>query len=114
PEAHQAPHPQDAHQPHELARIETKLEELREAERAFTRTHAELAARSDALAERESELALRERAVAAREAPQAPELEELEVRIRRLEQRSRGRTGTAQTFSSGLKALEQRGLRRSD
>ena len=40
--------------PDELARIEAKLAELHEAEKQFARTHAELAARSDALAEREA------------------------------------------------------------
>jgi RND superfamily putative drug exporter len=98
----------------ELAQIEARLAELRDAENQFARTHAELAARSDSLSEREAAVALREQAVAAREAPRTPELEELESRIRRLEHRSKGRAGTAQSFSSGLRALEQRGVRRSD
>ena len=107
------PEPEPAPEPtaDELARIETQLAELHEAEQQFTRTHAELAARSDALAEREAALAARERAVSSREAPPAPELEELEARIRRLE-RSKAGTGTTQTFSSGLRSLEQRGVRR--
>ena len=88
--------------PDELARIEAKLAELHEAEKQFARTHAELAARSDALAEREAGLALREQSLSSRETSPAPELGELEARIRRLE-RSQSSTGTTQTFSSGLR-----------
>ena len=99
--------------PDELARIEAKLAELHEAEKQFARTHAELAARSDALAEREAGLALREQSLSSRETSPAPELGELEARIRRLE-RSQSSTGTTQTFSSGLRALEQRGVRRGE
>ena len=116
--AQPAPEPAPANEPSpdELVRIEAKLAELHEAEKQFARTHAELAARSDALAEREAALALREQreqSVSSREAPRQPELEELEARIRRLE-RSGSRTGATQTFSSGLRALEQRGVRRGD
>ena len=94
-----------------LAALEEKLEELREAERAFARTHAELAARSDALSEREAGVAARERAVALQEGPRTPELEALEARVRRLEQSPRGRAASTRTFSDGLRALERRGLR---
>jgi hypothetical protein len=52
--------------------------------------------------------------LASKEAYRSPDLEELEARVRRLEQRSRGRTGTTQSFSSGLRSLEQRGLRRGE
>lgn len=96
----------------ELGRIEAKLAELREAEQAFVRTQHELAARSDALAEQEAALAERERALAARETPApSPDLELLEARISRLEQGGRARPEEAQTFSAGLRALQQRGLR---
>jgi chromosome segregation ATPase len=95
----------------EQARLEATLEELREAERAFARTHSELAARSDALAEREAALAARERRVSAHEALATPDLDALEARIRRLEHGSRGRRASTQTFSDGLRSLEQRGLR---
>jgi len=95
----------------ELARLEEKLEEVRAAEGAFARTHAELATRSDALAEREASLAARERAATAKEAPAGEELAILEARIRRLEQGGRGRGASTQTFSDGLRSLERRGLK---
>jgi chromosome segregation ATPase len=97
--------------PAELERIETKLAELRAAEQAFARTHAELAQRSDGLAEREAQLAARERALAAKETPASSDLERLEARIRRLEQGGRKREAEPQTFSVGLRALQERGLR---
>ena len=97
--------------PDELERIETKLAELRTAEQAFARTHAELAKRSDALAEQEAGLAARERALAAKEAPSGGDLDALEARIRRLEQGGRKREAEPQTFSAGLRALQERGLR---
>ena len=96
----------------ELERIDAKLAELREAEQAFVRTQHELTARSDSLAEQEAALAERERALAAGETPvPSPDLELLEARIRRLEQGGRTRPEEAQTFSAGLRALQQRGLR---
>ena len=91
--------------------IEAKLAELRTAEQAFARTHAELAQRSDALAEQEAALAARERALAAKEGPPAGNLDALEARIRRLEQSGRKREAEPQTFSAGLRALQERGLR---
>ena len=95
-----------------LADVERKLAELREAEQAFVRTQHELAARSDAIAEQEAALAARERRLAAKEEPPtSPDLEILEARIRRLEQGGRPRSEEAQTFSAGLRALQDRGLR---
>ena len=105
--------PQPAPAGDELERIELKLAELREAEQAFVRTQHELAARSESLTEQEAALAKRERDLAARETPApSPDLELLEARIRRLEQGGRSRPDeAAQTFSAGLRALQQRGLR---
>ena len=103
----------DAANAAELAALEGKLAELRAAEEAFARTHAELAARSDALAEQEAALNTRERAVAAKESPARPELDELESRIRRLEQGARKHEPEPQTFSAGLRALQERSLRNS-
>ena len=101
--------PEAAPPPDELERIEAKLTELREAEKAFLRTQYELAARSDALTEQA--LPERERKLAAKEAPPpAPDLG-FEARIRRLEQGGQTRAEEAQTFSSGLRALQARGLR---
>ena len=105
---HKLPRRRDAD---ELAALEAKLAELRAAEQAFARTHAELAARSDALSEQEAALAARERAVAAKESPATPDLEALEARIRRLEQGGRKPSAEPQTFSAGLRALQERGLR---
>ena len=90
-------------------RIEAKLAELAAAEEAFARTHAELAGRSDALSEQEAALAARERAVAAKES--TPELDALDARISRLEQGGRKRGPEPPSFSAGLRALEERGLR---
>lgn len=95
-----------------LAEVEAKLAELRLAEQAFVRTHHELAARSDAIAEQEAALAKRERALALKELPAgAPEIAALDARIRRLEQGGRPRAPEPQTFSAGLRALQERGLR---
>jgi chromosome segregation ATPase len=107
----QGAEPEPASHPDELERIEARLAELREAEQAFARTQAELAARSDALALREEGLAARERALAAKESPAGADLEALETRIRRLEQGGRHREEEPQTFSAGLRALQERGLR---
>ena len=81
------------------------LAELHEAELAFARTRAELAARSDALTEQEAVLAARERAFGATVTPAAAELEALEARIRRLERDGRPRKTTPLNFSAGLRAL---------
>jgi len=108
-----ADEPQPTAHPVETARVEAKLAELRDAEAAFARTQHELAARSEALSEREAELAARERALEERAAPEATaDIDALEARIRRLEQGKSQTRGTEQpTFSSGLRALQERGLR---
>jgi chromosome segregation ATPase len=96
----------------ELEQIEAKLAELHEAEQAFARTQAELAKRSDALAVREELVAAREAALAAAAAsPHGSDLAALEERIRRLEQTGVATLTEAQTFSAGLRALQERGLR---
>ena len=111
-ESAQAPEPDETNERVELeAKLDAKLAELRQAELAFARTHAELAKRSDDLAERDAALAARERALAAKEPPASSDLEGLEARIRRLEQGGRKREAEPQTFSAGLRALQERGLR---
>lgn len=90
--------------------LEARLAELRAAEQAFSRTQAELTARSDALALREEALAAAEQALSAKEVSSGVDLEALESRIRRLEG-SRTREREPQTFSAGLRALQERGLR---
>jgi hypothetical protein len=97
------------------ARIDERLAELEAAELQFVKTHAELAARSDRLAEREQELAARERALPGGNGGDTSDrlsivdVEALEARLRRLEQ-SGTRQGT--TFSSGLRAMQERSARR--
>lgn len=99
-----------------LARVETRLAELEEAELAFVRTQAELAARSDRLAEREQELATREReharangsAASPDDGPSLVDVEAIEARLRRLES---GTAGRGQSFSAGVRSLQQRGNR---
>lgn len=100
-----------------LAQIEVRLKTLQEAERAFARTQAELAAASDELSQRETALAERERATEGGGAPGSPgagmsraELSDLEDRLRRLEQETRDAT-VERTFGDGLRTLERRGLR---
>ena len=105
-----AAHPKRANATDTAERIDEKLAELRDAEQEFARTHAELAKRSDGLAEQEEALAKRERALAAKEAPPVG-LDVLEARIRRLEQGGRRREREPQTFSAGLRTLQERGLR---
>jgi chromosome segregation ATPase len=93
------------------ARIESRLAELEAAELQFVKTHAELAARSERLAEREQELAARERALSGGNGSDTHdrispvEIEAIEARLRRLEQSG------GVSFSEGLRALEQRGVR---
>jgi chromosome segregation ATPase len=98
-----------------LAIVAARLEELKTAETAFVKTQAELAARSDDLAQHELELAARERELSRHNggAPAAAgaaelDVEALEARIRRLEQ-----TGSVrgQSFSAGLRRLQQHGTR---
>jgi chromosome segregation ATPase len=93
------------------ARIEARLAELQAAELEFVKTHAELAARSERLAEREQELADRERALSGGNGADTHDrispvdIEAIEARLRRLEQSG------GVSFSEGLRALEQRGVR---
>jgi Skp family chaperone for outer membrane proteins len=85
--------------------LEVLLAELQEAEQAFATTRAELAQRSEELAEREAALAARERTFAAGAPPEPQEL-------RPPERPANGRRGPGPpSFSSGLRALEERGLR---
>ena len=76
------------------------------------KTHAELAARSERLAEREQELAARERVLPGGNGTDTHDrispvdVEAIEARLRRLEQ-----SGGGQSFSDGLRSLEQRGVR---
>ena len=94
------------------ARIDARLAELREAELQFVKTQAELAARSDSLAEHEQELAARERALGGTNGgapqPSPVDIEAIEERLLRLEQ-STTRRGTS--FSAGVRAMQQRGAR---
>ena len=93
------------------ARIESRLAELQAAELEFVKTHAELAARSERLSEREQELAARERVLTSGNGTDTHDrispvdIEAIEARLRRLEQSG------GVSFSEGLRALEQRGVR---
>jgi len=104
-----------------LAQIETRLTKLQQAEKAFARTQAELAAQSDDLARRELTLlehgrAIEQAAGASGEGTTAvaagmsrAELDELDERLRRLEQQTR--TASAErSFGDGLRTLERRGI----
>jgi hypothetical protein len=96
-----------------LAQIEVRLKTLQEAEKAFARTQAELAAKSDELTQREAEFAER---IAAGDAPAAAsglsraELTDLEDRLQRLERETRDNS-IERSFGDGLRRLEQRGLK---
>ena len=104
-----------------LAQIETRLANLQHAEKAFTRTQAELAAQSDELARRE--LALLEHGRAIEQAAGASgegstavaagmsraELDELDERLRRLEQQTRS-ASAERSFGDGLRTLERKGI----
>lgn len=88
--------------------VETRIAELRDAERLFLRTRDELAARSEAVATRERLVAQRERELDDRHAPPVlPPLAigELEARLRRLERRQTSDEDT-QSFSAGLRRLQ--------
>jgi hypothetical protein len=93
----------------QLAQIETRLAELRDAEKLFLRTRDELAGRSEAVAARERLVAQRERELDDREDGKGqwagPELSEMEARLRRLEQQQPGEQTLG--FSGGLRKLEQ-------
>jgi hypothetical protein len=101
-----ATQPPDAAQ---LAQIEARLAELRNAEKLFLRTRDELAGRSEAVAARERLAAQRERELDGREDDTGqwagPELSEMEARLRRLEQKQPGEQTLG--FSGGLRKLEQ-------
>jgi chromosome segregation ATPase len=91
-----------------LAEIETRLAELREAEKAFLRTHDELAARSEAVTMREELVAQRERELQDRESGWgSADLTELEARLRRLE--SQRTTAQPQGFTGGIRKLQEGG-----
>lgn len=93
----------------QLAQIEGRLAELREAEKLFLRTREELAGRSEAVAARERLVAQRERALDDLEDCKGrwigPELSEMEARLRRLELERPGEQTAG--FSGGLRKLER-------
>ena len=94
-----------------LRQVEARLVELQEAEKAFARTQAELAAHSDDLARREAELLERRRAgakMAGHDVDRAA-LDEFDERLRRLERETR--EAGESTFDGGLRTLEERGVR---
>ncbi len=96
-----------------LQHIEGRLAALHEAEKAFARTQAELAARSTDLASREAALAEGLLSGAIDVGPVVPsraEMDELDERLRRLERETRDAT-KEHGFGDSLRALEQRGLR---
>ena len=97
-----------------LAHIEKRLATLHEAEKAFARTQAELAARSADLSNRAAALADIERSgIVEGGGPSIPsraELAELDERLRRLERETRDATASS-TFGETLRNLEQKGLR---
>lgn len=96
-----------------LAQIESRLAELRDAEKLFLRTRNELAARSEAVAARERLVSQRERELDEREdagggdSIAGRELSEMEARLRRLEQGQQDPREQTLGFSGGLKKLEQ-------
>jgi hypothetical protein len=100
----------------QLERIERRMVELKEAESMFMRTRRELAARSDAVAQRERLVAQRERELDEREdgAWERSDVAQLEARLRRLEQHERETPDIEQTqgFSGGFRKLSEEGTRR--
>jgi chromosome segregation ATPase len=94
-----------------LAEIEKRLAALQEAEKAFVRTRAELAARSDQLDRRAA--LLEEQARAGTPAPglSSAELAEIDERLGRLERETR-EASLERGFGQGLRALETKGTRR--
>jgi DNA repair exonuclease SbcCD ATPase subunit len=95
-----------------LAEIEARLAELREAERIFIRTRAEVAARSEAVAARERLVAEREREVNGGDhGHDDVAISELEARLRRLE-RQQTDVEQTQSFAGGLGRLSREGARR--
>jgi DNA repair exonuclease SbcCD ATPase subunit len=93
-----------------LAHIETRLAALQEAEKAFARTQAELAALSEELASREVAVAEGERSSGGSAITSKAELAEIDERLRRLERETRP-SPTERGFGDALRALEQKGLR---
>ncbi len=105
-----------------LAQIEKRLVALQAAEKEFARTQAELASQSDDLARRELALLEHGRAIeqavagtgvegttAVAAGMSRAELDELDERLRRLEQQTR--TASAErSFGDGLRTLERRGV----
>jgi uncharacterized protein (DUF3084 family) len=94
----------------QLARIASRLAELKDAEKLFMRTRDELAARSEAVAARERLATQRERELDEREdsAASSPrQLGELEARLKRLEQRQEQPGEETQGFSGGFRKLQQ-------
>ena len=96
-----------------LAQIEARLTALQEAEKAFARTQAELAAQSDELARREAAVLEQQRSGGASGRSDTglsrAELDELDERLRRLERETRD--ASERTFGDGLRTLERKGLR---
>lgn len=94
-----------------LAQIEARLTALQEAEKAFARTQAELAAQSDELARREAALGKGKRSGGGPSDTglSRAELDELDERLRRLERETRD--ASERTFGDGLRTLERKGLR---
>lgn len=92
-----------------LAHIETRLEALQEAEKAFARTQAQLAAQSEELASRELALAEGERLGGGAPVTSRAELAEIDERLRRLEHETR--SASERGFGDALRALEHKGLR---
>jgi DNA repair exonuclease SbcCD ATPase subunit len=97
----------------ERRRIERRLAELREAERLFLVTQAELAARSEAVAAREKALERKERSLGAGDRSGQAEVAALEERLRQLERTTAPAGGDAAAgFTAGLESLRRRGTRR--
>jgi hypothetical protein len=94
-----------------LAHIETRLAALQEAEKAFARTQAQLAAQSEELASRDAALLESERAGGGgTPITTKAEFAEIDERLRRLERETRA-APTERGFGDALRSLEQQGLR---
>ena len=94
-----------------LAHIETRLVALQDAEKAFARTQAELAALSEELAARDAALAAGEQSAGSgTPITSRAELAEIDERLRRLERETRP-APAERGFGDALRALEHQGLR---
>ena len=93
-----------------LAHIVTRLAALQDAEKAFARTQAELAAQSEELASRAAAVDERERTGGGSPVTSRAELVEIDERLRRLERETR-EASTERGFGDALRVLEQKGLR---